>query len=371
MQVKKTLPFRPDCSQGMASAARRVKRKPSDETVALSEFVGDAPLDTLTDKDQQLRLGRELRDAASSQVALFLGLPSPCREYVLNGEKLGTNGKPGWTFERLDKHYDRLVTHASVHGDAAIQGTLEHARRFKHRMSRARDALILTNLGIVPHIVKDFVIGKIPLTDLVQEGYLGLLKAVDRFDPDRGFAFSTYASWWIRRALNDAFTYRARLIRLPENVRRDLRHLRLASTELEASLGREATEGELATRLQVTPKRVKRLLSVVKEPRALEDLGGDTDNGWDNFIGDSDTPDPLESTLRDEVREHTGRALKTLSPREQAIVRLRFGFEGSDDLSLAEISRLVGVSRERVRQIEQRALEKIGRWARRSGIGVR
>jgi RNA polymerase primary sigma factor len=154
-------------------------------------------------------------------------------------------------------------------------------------------------------------------------------------------------------------------------VRRDLRHLRLASTELEGSLGREPSEDELATRLKVTLKRVKKLRSVVKEPRALEDLGGDTDNGWDNFIGSTDSPDPLESTLHDEMREHTGRALKTLSPREQAILRLRFGFEGSDDLSLAAISRLVGVSRERVRQIEQRALEKIGRWARRAGLDVR
>ena len=352
MQVKKTLPFRRECSK-------------------TEDFVSEAPLDALADKNQQLQLGRDLRAAASSQVALILGLPSPCREYVLNGERLGASGKPEWTFERLEKHYDRLVTFESLHRDPEISDALEQARQFKRRIGHSRDALILTNLGIVPHIVKDYVIGKIPLTDLVQEGYLGLLKAVDRFDPDRGFAFSTYASWWIRRALNDAFTYRARLIRLPENVRRDLRHLRLASTELESSLGREPTEGELATRLQVTPTRVKRLRSVVKEPRALEDLGGDTDSGWDNFIGSTDSPDPLESTLHDEMREHTGRALKTLSPREQAILRLRFGFEGTDDLSLAQISRLVGVSRERVRQIEQRALEKIGRWARRAGIGVR
>ena len=341
------------------------------EAETLSEFVDETPLGELASKDEHLRLGRELREAAASQIELLRGLPSPCREYVLNGEQFGTNGKTVWAFERLEAHYDRLVTFESVHGDARISESLERARRFKRRMSHARDALILTNLGIVPHIVKDFVIGRIPLTDLVQEGYLGLLKAVDRFDPDRGFAFSTYASWWIRRALNDAFTYRARLIRLPENVRRDLRHLRLASTELETSLGREPTENELAARLQMTIKRVKKLLSVVKEPSALEDLGGSQDHNWDSFIEETGTPDPLESTLLDEMREHTGRALKTLTQREQAVVRLRFGFEGSDDYSLAQISRVVGVSRERVRQIEQKALEKIGRWARRTGISGR
>ena len=359
MQVKNTLSFKRETSQ------RR-----SDEAEALSDFVDQIPLDALTSKEQQLRLAHELRDAATSQVELILGLPSPCREYVLNGEKLGANGKPSWTFERLEKHYSRLVTFASMHGDARVSDRLEHGQRLKRRMSRARDALILTNLGIVPYIVKDFAIGRIPLTDLVQEGYLGLLKAVDRFDPDRGYAFSTYASWWIRRALNDAFTYRARLIRLPENVRRDLRHLRLVSTELEASLGRNPTESELAARMRVTQKRVEKLLSVVKEPRALEDLGGDRDNGWDNFIGEADSPDPLESTLRDEMKVHTGRALKTLTAREQKIVKMRFGFEGDDGLSLAQISRLVGVSRERVRQIEQRALEKIRRWAKRAGLGV-
>jgi RNA polymerase sigma factor (sigma-70 family) len=359
MQVKKTLPFMREGSQGRP-----------DEAGPISDFVDSIPLDGLTNKEEQIRLGRELREAAASQIELFLGLPSTCREYVLNGEQLGGNGNNGWTFERLEKHYDRMVTFASTHDNVRISGRLERARGFKRRMSRARDALILTNLGIVPHIVKDFAIGKIPLTDLVQEGYLGLLKAVDRFDPERGFAFSTYASWWIRRALNDAFTYRARLIRLPENVRRDLRHLRLASTELEAAHGREPTESEIAARMQVTQKRVKKLLSVVKEPRALEDLGGDRDNSWDNFVGETDSPDPLESTLRDEMRVHTDRALKTLTPREQAIVRMRFGFEGEDDLSLAQISRLVGVSRERVRQIEQKALEKIGRWARRAGISA-
>lgn len=343
----------------------------ADKTEALAEFVDETPLDSLTDKDEQLRLARELREAAASLVELIHRLPSPCREYVLNGRQLATSGKHAWTFERLEQHYDRLVAFSSLHADTRITDSLDQARRFKSRMSRARDALILTNLGIVPHIVKDFVIGRIPLTDLVQEGYLGLLKAVDRFDPDRGFAFSTYASWWIRRALNDAFTYRARLIRLPENVRRDLRHLRLASTELETSLGRVPTDNELAARLQMTAKRVKKLLSVVKEPSALEDLGGSQDNSWDSFLGEADAPSPLERTLRVEMKAHTDRALKTLTQREQAVVKLRFGFGGSDDHSLAQISRVVGVSRERVRQIEQRALQKMGRWARRAGIGVR
>jgi RNA polymerase primary sigma factor len=335
---------------------------------ARSDFIDSTPLEELCDKSQQIRLGRELRDAALAQVELFRGLASPCRDHVLNGDLAESDPRRLWTFARLEKHYDRLVRYATAHDDEAVSTAVDRARRLRRRMNHARDALILANLGIVHHVVKDFAIGKIPLTDLIQEGYLGLLKAVDRYDPERGYAFSTYASWWIRRALNDAFTYRARLIRLPENVRRDLRHLRLASTELEASLGRVPTESELAARMQATPKRVKKLLAVVKEPHALEDLTGELECGWDSFIGDGDSPDPLESTLRGEMREHTSRALEALSPRERAIVRLRFGFEGDGDHSLTQISRVVGVSRERVRQIEQRALEKIGRWARRAGI---
>jgi RNA polymerase sigma factor (sigma-70 family) len=343
---------------------------PRNEVEAVAEPIDATPTDELTDRSEQLRLARELRAAAAAQVDLILDLPPGCREHVLNGETLEATSSRGWPFERLDKYHDRLATYVSAHPDAGIEDELRCSRRLKLRITRARDALILTNLGIVPHVVKEFVSDRIPLTDLIQEGYLGLLKAVDRFDPERGYAFSTYACWWIRRALNDAFAYRARLIRLPENVRRGLGHLRLASSELEAALGRRPTEAELAVRLRISHKRVRKLLSVVKEPGALEDLGPDSNSDWDSFVGGSFVPDPLESTLRDEMRQHTDQALKTLSPREQTIVRMRFGFEGSDGQSLAEVARVVGVSRERVRQIERRALEKMERWVRRAGIGT-
>ena len=147
-------------------------------------------------------------------------------------------------FERLSTCYERLVLYESSHDDAKLAETLLRARRIKQRMDRAREALLLTHLGIVPCIVREFATGVIPYGDLIQEGYLGLLKAVDRFDPEKGFRFSTYAYWWIRRALSDAFTYQAGLIRLPDSLR--WRMVRWASASARASESRGRTEGSPA-----------------------------------------------------------------------------------------------------------------------------
>lgn len=316
--------------------------------------------------EQQLAHARAMCAARNELIALLEALPSRCREHVIEDDPAARrNGHP-WPLERLAACYDRLALYASAHDDAALAGPVRQARSLRQRMDRAREALILGNMGIVPCIVREFFTGAIPFGDLVQEGYLGLLKAVDRFDPEKGFRFSTYAYWWIRRALSDAFNNRAGLIRLPDSLRKDLRDLRRVSRELRIELHRPPTHLEISARMGISLRRVKKLASVAVEPSSLEELF--RDDGWDGLIRETGTPDPLDTVLDTEFHEKANEALKLLNPRERKIIRLRFGFEGGNGLTLNEIGRRIGLSRERVRQIEAQALAKIQSWANHIGI---
>ena len=235
-------------------------------------------------------------------------------------------------------------------------------------MNRGRETLITANLGIVPHVARPFRSGTIPFEDLIQDGYIGLLEAVDRFDPNRGAKFSTYACWWIRKALNDAFSFRSRLIRLPDWVRRDLFRLRETTYRLKIEMDRPPTDDEIAGRTGLSVRRIKRLRLVASEPGALEDIATDRGEGWQSVVAVSGTVDPFEETLMGELSEQTSIALEQLNPRERHIIRLRFGFDEDDGKTLKEIAEKIGVSRERVRQIESVALGKVARWARRFRI---
>jgi RNA polymerase primary sigma factor len=312
----------------------------------------------------------ELHDSREALIATILGLPPGCREHVVNGEETAAHNRRYWPYEGLENCCDRLRSYGSEHSDPEIQQVVEQAQRSRRSMNRAREALIMANLGIVPFVVKEYHRGMIPMSDLVQEGYLGLLRAVDRFDPNRGTKFSTYASWWIRRALNDAFTDRARLIRLPESVRRELRRYREVARELKEELERPPTDDEVAQRSGISVKKLKRLRNVAPDPCWLEEIATTRDDGWQAVVGETSASDPFEATLKGEMHGQAIRALEQLSPRERRIIEMRFGFEDEDEKgkTLKQIAGMIGVSRERVRQIESVALDKIARWARRARI---
>jgi len=275
----------------------------------------DPPLaGTTITAEEHRRVTLEMREARESLVSTLRVLPPVCREHVLNGEAAGRGFFP---YERLELCFERLREFDSSQHGPAVSRLLEQARRSRNRMARARETLILANLGIVPHLVKPFYTGAIPLSDLIQDGYIGLLTAVDRFDPDRGAKFSTYACWWIRRKLNDAFTCHARLIRLPGWLRRDLRRLRETTRELKAELDRPPMDDEIARRMGLSLKKIKRLRFVVPDPRALEDIASDRDDGWNSVIAESGAPGPFEATLKGELREQIKIALEQLNPRER------------------------------------------------------
>jgi RNA polymerase sigma factor (sigma-70 family) len=263
--------------------------------------------------------------------------------------------------------YERLLAFERANEDAEVTAALARAAEIRGRLEQAREALVLAHLGIVPYFIKDYVRGVIPFVDLIQEGYLGLLNAVDRFDPERG-KFSTYAYWWIRKAMSNAFTFQVRTIRLPASVLEELRRKRTVSRELEARLGRQPTEREVAQRMKISVKKLRKLASLAVDASALEDLDTTRSEGWSAILPESSIPDPQESTLGRELREQTEEALQLLSPRERTIIRARFGFEDGEGMTRDRIGRNLGLSSERVRQIERRALEKIYRWAKRNGF---
>jgi len=265
--------------------------------------------------------------------------------------------------ERIEIAFDRLVGYEAGRDDELLAELVVRATRLERRIERAREQLVLDNLHLVPQVARQFRTGPIPLSDLVQEGYVGLLQAVDRFDPTRGYRFATYAVWWIRRGVLEAFSQRSRLIRLPDSLREDLRRMRRTEEELELGLGRRPLPPEIASRMKVSLRKMSKLMNVVPEPTAIEDLA----NGENALSQRPRVPDPLERALALELQGQAHQALRLLDARELAVIRLRFGFDG-EILTLAEIGVRIGLSRERVRQIEGVALDKIHTWAVRRGL---
>jgi RNA polymerase sigma factor (sigma-70 family) len=332
----------------------------------------DSAIDQAVTREDELRWAYDLRDARDALVGLFEELPPAAHRFVTNDlpDSATDRGHDRWSLEWVEACYERFVAYADSYDDTEVTVRREHAAELKRSLDQARESLVVSNLYIVPHIVKRFRRGLIPFVDLVQEGHVGLIKAVDQFDPDRGYRFSTYAYWWIRRALSDAFTNRSRLIRLPESLREGLREMRRTKKRLEEELGRMPTARELAEQMETSEKKVRKLLDVVPDPGSIEELAQGYDEGWSAIVGEDDSPGPLDRALTEELRKATDVALEQLEPREREVIRLRYGFDHGNGLTLAEIGKAIGLSRERVRQIERGALGKLHAWASQLREGV-
>lgn len=340
------------------------KKKNVLEYQEINDFFKDTPLDT-----EQLEKVFDFLEASGIDVlrisdsdvdeALLLDedLDKIAEEEDVELDKIDLSVPEGVSIEDPVRMYLKEIGKVNL---LTAEEEIELAKRMEEGDEDAKKRLAEANLRLVVSIAKRYVGRGMLFLDLIQEGNLGLIKAVEKFDYRKGYKFSTYATWWIRQAITRAIADQARTIRIPVHMVETINKLIRVSRQLLQELGREPTPEEIAKEMEMSVDRVREILKISQEPVSLETpIGEEEDSHLGDFIPDEDAPAPDTAASHTLLREQLSEVLQTLTPREEKVLRLRFGLEDGRSRTLEEVGREFNVTRERIRQIEAKALRKL------------